>query len=460
MKPIVKKKLAIFAPQGFLDGVNAGKIIEPLDIEYLKTTNCQVVMVSLKKIIFFNKRGISTVLEALQLINKHIGAIVGFCDYDFKKYKMILDMYSDNVPFSMFDSEVIAQLFASTSKSSNKHKILVYSDTKEQKDKIAIELYELGYKPTTAKDKNELDEIRDEFEYVVEHSIIGVVDRIIRIYIKDNVVVYTLKDFLDSSLSENFDMLHHENALKIGFTYFLFDCQDVSSTNIHAINFIAKLSTAAAEYGATIAVSGLTEKSVTTHFKNDLEDAGVLICDTMDDFFSYDDIFGDDGGGAISGLKPRHVTKKLIEVLPIVLETVTKTIDSMSQDNLKRLGTAVKELDCDDDDTKVCVAIAFYGQIEGIITLVFDEDIARKACTVLLEGDTSKEHLLNSSCELINIIGGKLMQQLQRKDIHIDITMPRIYNTTQELKKHKKGTKGVQVDFQMNGKSALLFLTK
>ncbi len=461
MKPVVKKKLAIFVPYGFLDGGNAECIIEPNDIEFLKTTKCEVVMVSLKKIIFFNKRGISTVLEALQIINKQIGAVIGFCDYDKKKYKMILDMYNGHVPFSMFDNESIALLFASSlNKEPSKCKILVGCDSKELNSKITIELYELGYKPVIAKDKNELNQKRDDFEYVIERSVLGVIDRAIRIHIKDNVVIYTLKDFLDSSLSENFDMSHHENALRIGFNNFLFDCKDVSSTNVHAINFLSKLSTAGAEYGATIAISGLSDKSVTGHFKNDLEDAGVLIYDELDDFFSCDEIFGSDGGGALSGSKPRHITKKLIEVLPLVLETTIKTIDAMTQDRLTRLNTKVQELKCENIDTRVCVSLAFYGQIEGIITLVFDEDVAKKACKALLSENSSRQELLNSSCELINIIGGKLIQQMARKDLHVDITMPRVYSSVKELINHKKGTKGVQVDFEIQGKTALLFLTR
>lgn len=461
MKPIIKKKLALFNPQGFLDGGNASHVIEPQDVEFLKTTKCEVVLISLKKIIFFNRRGLSTVLEPLQLIGKFLGAIVGFCDYDSKKYKMILDMYNNHVPFSMFDSEEIGLLFASSSsKEPSKCNILVHSNSKDQKNKITMELYELGYKPVIAKDKNDYLNQKDNFEFKIIRSVLGTSDRAIRIHIKNNVIIYVLKEFLDSSLSEDFDMKHHQNSLKIGFTYFLFDCEKVSSTNVHAVNFIAKLSTAGAEYGATIAVSGLTNKSITEPLKNDLEDSGVLVYSTMEDFFSDDEIFGDEGGAALSGKKPRHVTKKLVGILPLILETTTKTVESMTQDTLERKNTSIQELSAADDIEKVCVAIAFYGQIEGIIVLALDEEVARSACSVLLDKNDSKSKLLDAVCELANIIGGKLIRQLKRKDYNVDITVPRAYDSLKELISHKKGTKGVQIDFQMHGKSALLFLTK
>lgn len=462
MKPIVKKKLAVFHPQGFLDGGNARGVIEPQDVNFLTTTKCEVVLVSLKKIIFFNRRGLSTVLESLQIIGNKLGAMIGFCDYDQKKFKMIMDMYNGHVPFSLFDSESVGALFAgSSNKEAGECKILIYNEDTEQRNKISMELYELGYKPTIAKSSDEYSNLKEEgFEYVIRHSHLGSIDRAIQIHIKDNVVIYSLKDFLDSGLADDFDMQHHNNALKIGFNYYLFEASKVSSTNVHAVNFIAKLSTAGAEHGATIAICGLTEQSITEPLKNDLEDAGVLIYEDLDSFFSDEELFGEDGGGALSGKKPKNITKKLVEVLPLVMETTAKTIESMTHGQLERKSTKVQDLALLDVKNTFAVAIAFYGQAEGMMVLAFDKEVAKKACSVLLDENSSDHELLEALCELINIIGGKLVQQLTRKNLNVSITMPRAYKNADEVLAHKKGTKGAQVDFEMDGKPVVLFLTK
>lgn len=462
MKPIIKKKLATFHPQGFLDGGNARGVIEPQDINFVTSTKCEVILVSLKKIIFFNRRGLSTVLESLQVIGNKLGAMIGFCDYDDKKFNMIMDMYNGHVPFSLFDTEAIGGLFASSSnKEAGECKILVYNDDTDQRNKISMELYELGYKPTVAKSHEEYEKLKEDgFEFIIRHSHLGSIDRAIQIHIKDNVVVYSLKDFLDSGLAEDFDMQHHENALKIGFNYYLFEASKVSSTNVHAVNFIAKLSTAGAEHGATIAVCGLTEQSITEPLKNDLEDAGVLIYDDLDSYFSDSELFGEDGGGALSGKKPRNITKKLVEILPIIMETTIKTIESMTHGKLERKSTKVQDLALLDTKNTLSVAIAFYGQAEGMMVLSFDEAIAKKACAVLLDDDSSHGELMDALCELINIIGGKLVQHLTKKNLHVSITMPRAYKNADEALTHKKGTKGAQIDFEMDGKPVVLFLTK
>lgn len=462
MKPIVKKKLAVFHPQGFLDGGNARGVIEPQDISFLSTTKCEVILVSLKKIIFFNRRGLSTVLESLQVIGNKLGAMIGFCDYDDKKFKMVIDMYNGHVPFSLLDTESIGGLFASSSnKEAGECKILVFNDDVEQRNKISMELYELGYKPTIAKSYDEYESLKDEsYEYIIRNSHLGSIDRAIQIHIKDNVVVYSLKDFLDSTLADDFDMEHHNNALKIGFNYYLFEASKVASTNVHAVNFIAKLSTAGAEHGATIAICGLTEQSITEPLKNDLEDSGVLIYEDLDSYFSDDELFGEDGGGALSGKKPKNITKKLVEILPLIMETTIKTIESMTHGKLDRKSTTVKDLELVDTKNSFAVAIAFYGQAEGMMVLSFDEVIAKKACAVLLDENSNRSELMDALCELINIIGGKLVQHLTKKNLHVNITMPRAYKNANELLAHKKGTKGAQVDFEMDGKSVVLFLTK
>lgn len=458
MKPAIKNKLAVFAPHGFLDGGNARSVIDNQDIEFLKTTKCEVVLVSLKKVIFFNKRGLSNVLENLQIIGNYLGAMIGFCDYEERKYDMIMDIFNNNVPFSLFDTEQIGGLFAGNlSKNAKEQKVLLYSSSNEQRNYLSIELFELGFEPCIAKSVAEFNDKKDNFTYLIRHSRLGVFDRSIRINIKDNVIIYTLKEFLDSSLAEEFDMLHHSNALKIGFSYFLFDCEKVSSTNIHAINFLAKLSTAGAEYGATIAVSGLSNNNITQTLKNDLEDAGILVYDDINAFFTDTQLQSD--GGALSNKKPRNITKKLVEILSLVIQTTTKTIESMTHQNLERKSIKIQDLSISKNE-KLAVAIAFYGKIEGIMVLVFDEKVAKRSCAVLLDENYSKEQLCEALGELVNIIGGKLIQQMKKKDYKVNITMPRTYKDIDELLAHKKGTKGAQVDFDINGDEVVLFLTR
>ena len=60
------------------------------------------MLVSLKKVIFFNKNGLSVFVDLLEALHKENGIIVGFCDFDDKKYASIMTFYHDNINFSLF----------------------------------------------------------------------------------------------------------------------------------------------------------------------------------------------------------------------------------------------------------------------------------------------------------------------------------------------------------------------
>ena len=102
MKPVIKQKVALFTPVGFLDGENANDIVSPFDVDYLMSVKPEGAFISLKKVIYFNKRGITVLIESLIRVRDKCGTIVGFCDYDLKKYKMVLAMFPDSLNFSSF----------------------------------------------------------------------------------------------------------------------------------------------------------------------------------------------------------------------------------------------------------------------------------------------------------------------------------------------------------------------
>jgi len=463
VRPIVKKNLAVFYPQGFLDGQSAKMVIEQQDGAYLLEKRPEFTLVSLKKIVFFNKRGLDIIVEELLKVGEKIGAVIGFCDYDFKKYKMILDMYQRNFNFSLFETSEIATLFmnGASSKNLEEKKIIVYSEDSEQKNHLIIELYERGYKPFVPKSLNEFKTLRKDYDFAISHSYIDFLNRPVQAHIKENVIVYTLKDFVDSTLSEKFDMRYHENSLKVGFVFFLFNAHNVSSMNIHGVNFLAKLSTAAAEYSATIAICGLTSQSITSALQNDLEDAGILLYPSMKDFFDDKTLLNESKGGAISGTKKEHITKQLVEILPIVTQTAMSTVEVMTKLKVVKKSLKIEPLTLEESSSNMGVAIAFYGDLNGLLILIFEEELAKRACKVFLEElEPSREDLLDALGEFVNIIGGKFVQQMQKKQCKIDITMPRTFDNTSKILQNKKDKKGAQINFSVDGKDLTLFLTR
>ena len=463
MKPTLKNSLAIFYPQGFLDGENAKLVIEAQDISYLASKQCSGALISLKKVVFFNKRGLSTSVDLLNQIQEKTGAIIGFCDYDRRKYKTILDMYDNKISFSLFETEKVATLFATTPilKDEYTENILVYNDDVEHKNQLAVELIERGYTPVVPKNENQFLEMKKECKYVVSDSYVRSTEKQIKAHIKDNVIVYSLPTFVDSEIAEIFDMKYHTNTLRVGFKHFLFDAQEVTSLNIHGVNFLSKLSTAGAEYGANIAICELEEHNITPSLKNDIEDAGILLYESMDAFFKDDDFLKSDGAGQM-GNKPRHITKKVVSVLPLIAQTAMYTVEMMTRCIIVKKSIKIQSLDIQNKSQMMSAAIAFYGDLDGFLLLAFDKEIAKKSCKILIEeSDMENEsEMLNALGEFVNIIGGKIINEMSKKHYKLEITMPRTYGSLDEVISLQKDTKGAQIDFEVDGKPLILFLTK
>ena len=85
MRALVKKDIAMFVPQGFLDGNSTSAFLTIEDIEATKNLKVDMVLVSLKKVIFFNKNGLDVFVKMFAKVRAANNATVGFCDYDKKK---------------------------------------------------------------------------------------------------------------------------------------------------------------------------------------------------------------------------------------------------------------------------------------------------------------------------------------------------------------------------------------
>lgn len=461
MKPVTKQKVAIFTPVGFLDGENAPEIISPFDVDFLMNTKPEGAFISLKRVVFFNKRGITVLIESLIRVREKCGTIVGFCDYDTKKYKMILDMFPDTLNFSLFDTAEVAALFVGDDlKKAKEKKIIVYVKKSEQKNQLAMELYERGFSPDIAKDENDFLAKRKDAEFVIQNCYLGKLDKTPTVFIKDNVIVYTLKGFVDSDIAKKFDMIYHNNSLKVGFKLFLFDADAVSSINVHGVNFISKLSTAGAEYGVSIVICGLSNRNITKKLSNDLEDAGVLIYHSMGELFEDSEMMKEAYESSSVAKKSSGITKKLISALPTIIESSVKTIEVLSGYNAVKKFIKVQELNLEGDKDLLSVSIGFYGDIEGILILIFEKSIAKETCKILLEEDATQEDVVDALGEFIHIIGGKISQQLQKKGIKIDITMPRTFESVKDVMQSQKNSRGAQVNLDVDKRDLTLFLTR
>jgi CheY-specific phosphatase CheX len=158
--------------------------------------------------------------------------------------------------------------------------------------------------------------------------------------------------------------------------------------------------------------------------------------------------------------KSSGITKRLISTLPTIIESAVKTIEVLSGYNAVKKFIKIQELNLENDKDLLSASIGFYGDIDGILILIFEKSIAKESCKILLEEDSSEEDLVDALGEFTHIIGGKISQQLHKKGIKVDITMPRTFENVKDVMQSQKNSRGAQVNLNVDGRDLTLFLTR
>lgn len=464
MRAVVRNGVGVFTPQGFLDGNNSASFLSIEDIQATTKLNADMILVSLKKVIFFNRNGLDAFVKMFIKVRLAHHTTVGFCDYDTKKYDAINKFYKNELNFCLFRTQEIASLFAASFKNKNKN-ILLYSDDKSQTAAMAIELHDNGHNPLIAQTLEEFNtksKAKEAYDIIINETYLGQMGQKVATRVTGNAIIYTVSSFLDAEIGNTFNIAYHNNSLNVGFRLFIFDAYKVVSMNVHALNFFSKLSSSAAEYNATICFVGLTFEKTPITFKETLEDSGIMFFQQMDDILKNKELLDELGASSAASVKSKRViTKGIVTELPNFIDATVGTIEMMTNAKAVKEAAQVNKIKIGDKKDKIASSIGFYGDIDGMIILVFPHDIAKKACELLIgEKTDDTEMILDTLAELVNIVGGKVKTLLFEANIKVDITLPRTYQDLDSLLEVVQDKKGVQVDLAFDNDKFLFFLTR
>ena len=464
MRALVKDNIGIFSPQGFLDGSSSSAYLTVEDIEATASLQVEIILVSLKKVIFFNRNGLDVFLKMFKKVRLKNHATVGFCDYDNKKFEAIMRFYKDEVDFSLFKTQEIASLFSSSFKNKSQT-LLLFSDDKSQRAAMAIELHDNGHNPIVTQSREEFlakSVNKASYDFIIDDTYLGQMGQKIATRVTGNAIIYSLSSYLDAEIGDTFNILYHNNSLNVGFRLFIFDSYKVISMNVHALNFFSRLASSAAEYNATICFAGLSFEKTPPAFKETLEDAGIMFFAQMDDILHNKELLADLGGSSAVVMKNKRNLKKLtVSELPRFIDATVLTIEMMTNSKALKEAVQINEISIPDKSDKIASSIGFYGGMDGMIILVFPKEIAKKSCELLIGEKTDDiELILDSLSELVNIIGGKVKSLLADQGISVNITLPRTYSDINDLLDMTFGRKGAQVDLAFDNDKFLFFLTR
>jgi len=466
VKPVVKKRIAVFYPQGFIDANNAHFIITEDKINWiLKKKDVRMILVSLKRVVFFNINGIRILLDNMKIARKRgPSLIIGFCDYNSMQYETIMRFFDKNIDFSLYKTFKIATMF--TTPSVAQETILVWNENYEQRNLQSIELFERGYNPVVVhKKKDFLEHLKRENAYdeVVDETFIGSAGIVPFARVSGSAVVYTFTGYLDASIDNQFDYIYHNRAVRAGFKLFVFDMKNIVSMNVKVLDFFQRLTKDAEKYDGTIAIANLKVTDTMVQIKKELEKLNIRFFQNLDELFNNKKLLAELGGVIKEHYNhSKSVTKGLVSHLPSFINATASTLEMMLGVSAVKMGRIkIKNLEVVDGNKKLASSIGFYGDLEGIIILVFPFSLAKKSCSMMIgeEIETLGE-VLDSLAEFVNVIAGRVKSHLAEQDIGISITLPRTYSSIDELLSTLHLSKGIQVDLNFNGERFTFFLTR
>jgi len=457
-----KKGAVILKPQGFLDGNNINLVITPADIKLFQQKKVKIVEILFTNVISVNlnaARFLNDIFEHLYKDN-----IECFIVNPNKNIKDILLRLGDRF-FNILESEEVAVVFCQENEGDFEKIIYLYTDDVENKNMILYYLIKKGYSPIVLNSKEELDKKRKENPEAIfiEKSVISKISNRVVSFTKDNMVFFYLDGFLDAEFTRTFDIEYFRRSLIIGFRIFVFDAQYVKALNIHAVRYLAKLAVESAEYGALLCIIGLKTKEINEHMLVDMEDAGYLFFKDINEFNESEEVKEAlENIAVVNSKKKRTLTKDVINLLPYFVNATIESVELMTGIEAKKEKPSITELTFDyENNSYIASSVGFYGDLDGMLVLVFSENLTKKVAKILLGEEISDKNELNDVVgEFANIIVGNVKAEISKQDKKIDLTLPKVFGEIENLLNLVKEKKGAEVKFYFEDEEFYFFLAR
>jgi len=453
LKSYIGKKVLI-RPQGFLDSNNASLMITPQDISNFINRKVKYISIDFTKIISVNISGVRFLNDIFErLYKKNIECSI------FGANKQIVDVVLklENRFFNIYENEEVEKLFTSADIIDKNIYICCIKD-EENRNLIVFNLVKKGYVPIVVDTEDGIDTSNS---IIIKNSIVSKFANTISAVTKNDIVYFFLDGFLDANISEMFDIEYFRNSLLTGFRVFVFDMNGVKGLNIHAVRFFSKLGVEAAEYGAVLAIVGLSVKGIQPKLLEDLEVVGFVFFSDEKTFLDSDTLKEAKKNMQIVYKNQRKITKELVELLPFFVKSTIETVELLTGIEAKKEKPELTQIDINLSKNYIASSIGFYGDIDGMMILIFAETLSKKISKILIgEELTKKEELIDMVGEFANIIVGNVKSEFQKEDIHIDLTLPKVFEDLEKLKILVENKKALKMKFYFENEEFFIYLTR
>ena len=454
IKNFINNKMLI-KPQGFLDANAAAEYITPLDIEKIRKRDIKYISIDFSKVISANMNALRFLNDILENLFKKEN--VESCIFSPNKNVFQIVSNLDNLYFNIFENERIEKIFFDEDYLEEKPIYICCVKDEQNKNMLIYYLLKRGYSPKVVNSESEIKEDA----IIIKKSLILKVSNRVGAVVKNSIVYFFFDGFLDANLSNMFDIEYFRRNLLIGFKVFIFDMNAVKGLNIHAVRFLKTLGVEAAEYGALLAIVGLNKKSVQAQLIEDLEYMGYLFFANEEELFKSKEYEEAINSNEVIYKKGKKITKEFVKLLPYFVNSTISTVQLMTGVEAKKEPPRITEVTIDTSKKYVASSIGFYGDMDGMMILILSENLTKNISKILLgEEYQTKEELNDLVSEFANIIVGTVKREIQKHDLRINITLPKVFDEIDNLQNIVVNRKGVEVKFYFEDEEFYFYLVR
>jgi CheY-specific phosphatase CheX/anti-anti-sigma regulatory factor len=452
----IKGNKIFYKPQGFLDAAAVSEIITPVDINLMQKRGIKCVAIDFSKIISANMNAIRFLNDVFEMLyKKNIDCAIYNANNNI--YNVINNL--ESCYFNYYENEDIMKLFCDEEYLPAKSVFLCCMKDDQNKNMLIFHLVKKGITPIVV---NSEADIGSNDAIIIKKSFISkVADRVSAI-MKNGIIYFYFNGFLDANVANMFDLEYYRRNLLIGFKVFVFDMNNVKGLNVHAVRFLTKLGVEAAEYGALLAIVGLSKKNIQPKLIEDLEAVGFMFFKDEKEFLDSKDYKEAINSTSMIYKKSRKITKDFVKLLPFFVNATISTIEMMTGVKAQKEKPNIKEVNVDTSRKDlVASSIGFYGDLDGALILIFTEKLSKRISKILIgEEYSSKEEMVDMVGEFANIIVGNVKLELDRHDVEINLTLPKVFDELDKLQNIVVNKQGIEVKFYFEGEEFYFYLTR
>jgi len=364
----------------------------------------------------------------------------------------------ENCYFNYFENEEIMKIFCYED-FIPQNDVYLLVDDEQNKNMLIFNLVKKGITPYVV---NSEEDIGNSDAIVIKKSFISKISDRVMAVMKNDIIYFYFNGFLDANVLKKFDIEYFRRNLLIGFKAFVFDMNNVKGMNVHAVRFLSKLGVEAAEYGAMISIIGLSKKNIQPSLIKDLEAVGFIFFKDEDEFLNSKELKEVLKSSSAIYKKSRKITKDFVKILPFFVNATIYTIEMLTGVKSKKEKPNLKEVNVDTSrEDLIASSIGFYGDLDGALILIFSENLSKNISKILIgEEFKTKEELVDMIGEFANIIVGNVKLELEKHDIDINLTLPKVFENLKELKNIVINKQGIEVKFYFNDEEFYFYLTR